>query len=167
VPKSEEVRCARFAERWDRAMLDRIRRLDEWETPEGVSAFELCTNTQSQFRSDNRDENIATWKPMPNRERYVSDSMETESDVRVNDVADEVFVGTQTSTDAIFIGHVIDSGMRTEPFSSNQNPATNPFLSRKHYSSGFSKVMRSIVGRSIGREDGSSSRTPPHPKNRV
>lgn len=105
--EDNQVQCARFAENRDGA-LEEITHLDSWETPDDVTEYELFTYPQEHLEDDNQDPSLSTWKPMPSNERRVFDKIQTESDVRVLDITKDVFVGTQTSADKIFIGRIVD-----------------------------------------------------------
>ncbi|QRV16007.1 N-6 DNA methylase [Haloterrigena salifodinae] len=105
--EDRDVRCARFDEKADGA-LDEITYLDEWETPEDAEGYELFTYSQDALEEDNRDSALKTWKPMPQSERQVFDKIESNSELRVSSVMDEVFQGLATSADKVYIGHIID-----------------------------------------------------------
>lgn len=105
--EENEIRCARFAEASDGA-LDEIIHLDEWAVTESESRYELFTYPQNSLIEDNKDDALATWKPMPKSERRVFDKIESEADLRVEGVMDEVFQGLATSADKVYTGHITE-----------------------------------------------------------
>lgn len=100
-----DVRCARLAEERE-AVLDEIQRLDEWETPDDVTEYELFVYPKDRMRADNTDEYLPSWKPMPDEERTVFDRITDQSDRRLRDIAADVFVGIQTSANPVYLGSV-------------------------------------------------------------
>jgi len=104
--EGNEVRCARFAENRDDA-LEEITHLESWRAPNEVEEYELFTYSQEELEDDNQDASLPTWKPMPSDEKRVFNKIQTEADVHVSDVTRDVFVGTQTSADKIYIGRIV------------------------------------------------------------
>ncbi|WP_435066028.1 Eco57I restriction-modification methylase domain-containing protein [Halobaculum sp. EA56] len=102
----EPVQCARFAEERDR-ILEEIHRRDDWENPD-VDAYDLYTYEKEQMRADNADDHLPSWKPMPDSERRLFDKIEEQGDMRVGEISAEVFVGTQTSANTVYIGEIVD-----------------------------------------------------------
>lgn len=107
VVEGNSVQCARFAEKND-GVLDEIRHLDEWRTPENAEGYELFEYSQAQLAEDNQG-TPAIWKPMPDDERQVFNKIETSADLRLNDISKDIFVGMQTSADRVYIGTVRES----------------------------------------------------------
>ncbi|WP_248896835.1 Eco57I restriction-modification methylase domain-containing protein [Haloplanus halobius] len=102
--EDNSVRCARFSDKNDDVLED-IRHLDRWRTPENAEDYELFEYSQSQLAKDNEG-TPAIWKPMPADEREVFDKIERAADLRLNDVSKDIFVGMQTSADSVYIGTV-------------------------------------------------------------
>lgn len=107
VVEHNSIRCARFAEKYDRA-LDQIRHLDEWKTPQESEGYELFEYSQAQLAEDNEG-TPAIWKPMPEDERKVFNEIEQVADLRLSELSEDIFVGMQTSADRVYIGTVRES----------------------------------------------------------
>ncbi|ELZ60718.1 MULTISPECIES: Eco57I restriction-modification methylase domain-containing protein [unclassified Haloferax] len=107
VVEGNNVRCARFAEKND-GVLDKIRHLDGWRTPDNAEGYELFEYSQAQLAEDNQG-TPAIWKPMPDDERQVFNKIEQTADLRLDDVSKDIFVGMQTSADKIYIGQIRES----------------------------------------------------------
>jgi type I restriction-modification system DNA methylase subunit len=112
VVEGNEVNCARFAAGKD-GILDEIHRLDQWETPEQTPEYDLYTYPQSRLVEDNQDEYLPSWKPMPPKESAIAESIEEAASVRLRQVAEEVFVGLQTSANPVYLGRV-EEGFEAE-----------------------------------------------------
>ncbi|WEL27343.1 Eco57I restriction-modification methylase domain-containing protein [Haloferax volcanii] len=103
------IPCARFSDEMvGDQQLDRISHLKSWETPDGVSEYELFHVPQSQLVEDNQDDQLSSWKIMPDRERRVFDVIEQNAGAHISDFRDEVFEGLITGRDRVFIGKIID-----------------------------------------------------------
>lgn len=104
--ENNSIRCARFAEK-DDGVLDEIKHLDDWQTPEDADGYELFKYSQSQLIEDNKG-TPAIWKPMPENEREVFDKIESRCESRLEQETDEVFQGIITGRDKLFIGEVVE-----------------------------------------------------------
>ncbi len=104
---NNQVRCARFSKKND-GVLDEIKHLDRWETPNTATGYDLFKCSQAQLARDNNG-TPAIWKPMPEEEREVFDKIEQEADLRLDDISKDIFVGMQTSADRVYIGEVRES----------------------------------------------------------
>ena len=100
--EDNQVRCARFAEKNDGA-LDEINHLDEWISPEDTEGYDLFNYPQAQLSEDNAG-TPGIWKPMPEDEREIFDKIDQRANLRLDDVARDIFVGMQTSADRVYIG---------------------------------------------------------------
>lgn len=103
---NEPIQCARFVDERDE-VLDEIVNLDTWETPDGVEEYDLFRYDQDSLRRDNQDDYLDSWKPMPSEEREVFDAIVGSADFRIEDISSEVFVGTQTSANTVYIGEIV------------------------------------------------------------
>ncbi len=102
----EPVNCARFYKERN-GVLEEIYNLNEWITPEGVDEYDLYPYSQDALSADNQDEYLRSWKPMPEAEREVFDAIVDRGNLRVKDISSEVFVGTQTSANTVYIGKIV------------------------------------------------------------
>jgi len=101
-----DVQCARFADEME-GVLEEIHGLDQWETPNEVDEYDLFTYPKEMMREDNQDEYLPSWKPMPlGDERPVFESIKDAGSRRLQQVADEVFVGIQTSANPVYLGFI-------------------------------------------------------------
>lgn len=101
----DDVQCARVAEERQN-VLEELHRLEEWTTPADVGEYSLYTYEKATMRADNADDYLPCWKPMPERERQLFEEIETQAETRVRDISNEVFVGTQTSANTVYIGEI-------------------------------------------------------------
>jgi type I restriction-modification system DNA methylase subunit len=106
--EGNEVKYARFAEEKDDA-LNEIYHLDQWETPAQTPEYDLYTYPQSQLTEDNQNGYLSSWRPMPREEQRIFDTIKETSNVRLRQIAKEVFVGLQTSADPVYLGYIHDS----------------------------------------------------------
>jgi type I restriction-modification system DNA methylase subunit len=110
VDMSEEVdrdvKCARFAEEKE-DVLKEIIHLNGWETPDETKGYELFKYPQPRLREDNQDEYLPSWKLAPEPERNIYDYLNEMDDNRLGDLAKEVFVGTQTSANTVYVGEIV------------------------------------------------------------
>jgi len=104
--ETETVNCARFSDEKD-GVLDEIFHADQWETPDGTDEYELYTYPRSQLREDNDDRHLESWKPMPNGERQVYDTVIENGEFRLGDITDSVFQGLITGWNKVFVGEVV------------------------------------------------------------
>lgn len=103
-----KVRCARFADERE-GVLEEIYHLDQWKTPEEITEYDLFLYPQKKLQEDNQDGYLASWKPMPQDERSVFDILKQSADSRLREIAKEVFVGIQTSSNPVYLGYVEDN----------------------------------------------------------
>ncbi len=102
------VQYARFADERE-GVLEEIYHLDQWGTPEDVTEYDLFLYPQKELQVDNQDDYLASWKPMPQDERRVFDTLKQSADSRLREIAKEVFVGIQTSANPVYLGYVEDN----------------------------------------------------------
>lgn len=100
------VSCARFADEKER-VLEEITHLDEWDSPPETEEYDLFEYPQEQLRADNEKHFLKSWKPMPKTERELFDRIEKMTDYRLGVISKEVFVGTQTSANTVFVGEIV------------------------------------------------------------
>lgn len=99
------IRCARFADEKE-GVLEELTHLDEWCTPIDVDEYDLFEYPQERLHADN-NHFLSSWKLMPKKERELFDALDEFRDRRLGQIAKEVFVGTQTSANTVFIGEIV------------------------------------------------------------
>ncbi|WP_312909309.1 Eco57I restriction-modification methylase domain-containing protein [Natronosalvus caseinilyticus] len=115
APIDDDIKCARVSETKS-DLLDEIKYLEDWGAS-SAKEYELYTHSQSSLRADNRSESLPCWKPMPDDEREVFNSIQVASDYRLEEVTDEVFQGIITGKDKVFAGEIVqDNGDGTVEF---------------------------------------------------
>ncbi|PHQ38983.1 type I restriction endonuclease subunit M [Halorubrum persicum] len=107
-PDDNTVQCARFADERE-GVLEEIYHLEQWETPDDVTEYDLFLYPQQNLREDNQDDYLASWKPMPQDEQRVFDHLKTSAGTRIREISKEVFVGIQTSANPVYLGYVEDN----------------------------------------------------------
>ena len=136
------VQCARFAEK-DDGVLDEIRHLDEWRTPNETDGYELFDYSQAQLAEDNGG-TPAIWKPMPDDERKVFDKIERRCDSRLGSATDAVFQGIITGRDKLFVGEIVEEN-------DNETVQFKPPECEKPYPVEKNILRRLLKGREIER----------------
>ena len=154
-----QIQCARFINESVDSLED-IYHLDDWNSEPNIADYDLFSVPQSELEKDCYDKNLSSWRPMPENERRVFDTVERRAETRISDVRDEVFEGLITGRDKIFVGEVIEEVdeyetdfsknddeqyVRFEPDGSDKEKITNEAVVEK------SALRRILKGKHIER----------------
>jgi len=113
VSNEDAICCARFAKERE-GILEEIFRLDEWQTPENVSAYDLFTYPRDRLIEDNHDRHLSSWPLMPSQEREVYDEIAESGDFRLGEITDSVFQGLITGWNRVFVGEIVGEAEEEE-----------------------------------------------------